>query len=161
MNEISSIDQLIENIPTIDSEIRLYELQIKNQDKYHDWEKPNMAELQKKLKILIDQRKIESNIIIENAKARIQELSNKFGISYFVCYSNYDENKYIGIHREKCEYFKKMTDESKVKFKSCKSYTEGLTIGFKLIKNIQTDISTDCQDCVPYWNLNAIEKSLY
>jgi hypothetical protein len=159
-NEIKNIKQIINSsVSNIDSNIRHYEWQINNQGRYYDCEKPSIEVAQKNINELLIKREIEAAVIIEDTKTKIVELSNKFGEGYFVGYSK-EEGRYIGVHRENCDYYKTFTRGNNIKFKKCKTYNSACKIASSLIGEIQTDISTGCTECQPWWNLPAIKKSI-
>ena len=159
MYEISDINQLInQRVSFIDTQIRLFERQIKNQGNYFDWAKPNIETAKKSIAKLLTEREFEARIIIKETKIRIEELSKIFGDSYFVCYT---KHIYIGIHRENCEFYKDcIRGAVDVGFKNSISFADSLTSASKLTRKMQTDISDDCQLCLPYWNLIELKNSL-
>lgn len=97
--------------------------------------------------------------IIGDKISLIEELHKKFGPAFFLAYIN-EEEKYIGIHRDNCEYYKHFTKESKVKFIKYKTYAEALKSGLSHCNKIQTDISSQCPECRPELNLQVILKSI-
>jgi len=160
MTEITNIEQIInEGVYTTDSMISLYKRQINNQGSYYEWERPSIKVAEKNILELSKKRELEVAVIIEDTKTKIAELSNKFGEDYFVGYSK-EEGKYIGVHREKCNHYKLFTSGKNVNFKKCKTYNSACDIASSLIEEIQTDISTGCTECQPWWNLPAIKKSM-
>lgn len=160
MQEVKNIQQIIDSgLSSIDMEISYYERQITNQGDYYEWEKPSIENAQKNINELLKKREIETALIIENTKTKIAELSNKFGEGYFVGYTK-EEGRYIGVHRENCNHHKLFTRGKNLKFKKCKTYNSACKIASSLIEEIQTDISTGCTECQPWWNLPAIKKSM-
>ena len=97
--------------------------------------------------------------IIDDTISLIKELQKSFGPAFFLAYINAEE-KYIGIHRDNCEYFKHFTKESKAKFKKYKTYSEAQKSGLSLCNKIQTDINSHCPERRPELNLQAILKSI-
>lgn len=159
MTEITNIKEIIDSgVSIIDMQIRNYEWQINDQGNYYDWEKPSIENAQKNINELLKQREIEASLIIENTKSIVDEMSLKFGEGYFVGYSK--EDRYIGVHRENCNHYKLFKKGNNLSFKKCNTYNSACKIASSLIKEVQTDISTDCTECQPWWNLPSIKKSL-
>jgi (p)ppGpp synthase/HD superfamily hydrolase len=160
MTEITNIKEIIDyGVSTIDTQIRLYERQIKNQGDYYDWERPSIEVAEKNILELLKKREEESTIIIEDTKIKIAELSKKFGKGYIVSYTK-EEVRSISVHRENCNHIKISTSRNNPKFVKCETYKSALNIAFTLIKEIYTDIGTGCTECKPWWNLSAIKKSI-
>lgn len=117
----------------------------------------------KDIKDIIDfannEMKPHDRLIIDETISLIEELNKMFGPTFFLAYTNSDE-KYIGIHRDKCERYKNFTKESKVMIKKYKTYTEAYISADRLCSKIQTDVSSRCTKCRPEINLQALLKSI-
>jgi hypothetical protein len=160
MQEVKNIQQIIDSgLYSINNEINFNEWKINNQGSFHDWEKPSIEEAEKNILELLKKIEVETALIIEETKIKITELSNKFGEGYFVGYTK-EDGRYIGVHRENCNHHKLFTRGKNLKFKKCKTYNSACKIASSLIGEIQTDISTGCTECQPWWNLPAIKKSM-
>jgi hypothetical protein len=159
MTEIVDIVQIIDSgVYSIDNLIRHYQWQIDNQGKFYEWEKPNIENAKNNISQLLKQRESETNLIIENTKTVVDELSSKYGVNYFVVYSK--DEKHIGVHRERCENYNRWIKKHEPSIKNGRTYEDVVKISFTLVQEINTDITSDCEECKPFWNLPSIKKSL-
>jgi hypothetical protein len=161
MSEILNLGELIKNnseIFEIDNQVRNYEEQIKNQDKYFDWQKPNVEVAQKNINELLKKREVKAKVVLENIKTVVNNLYSNFGEQYFVYYSN--DDRFIQIHRNKCDGYKIWTNGNDLKFEECKNFKKSIKIANSKIEEVRTDIDYSCRKCQPSWNLTALKKAL-
>lgn len=88
----------------------------------------------------------------------VDELISKHGNTLLVVCSK--EERYIGVHRDKCEYYKKYVRNDTSVFKRCSTFENAIAVAYSLTEEIKTDIDSRCSKCKPYWNLLSIKKSL-
>jgi hypothetical protein len=161
MDEKLNIKEFIDNnleIRVIDNEISNYEMELTNQLKYYDFEKPSVEYLQRNIGKLVSERGLVIKSIIDSTRTLINKLNDKHGDNYFVHYSK--EDWFIQIHRSNCEQYKSWVNGSDLKSEKCKSFEDAKFKAHSLNKDVVTDISDDCIECQPHLNLQSILRSI-